>query len=114
MAALRTFEDVLDVVHDEISIQIGFCEMMRLAQTSKALMSSVCSRVIEFDFTDPLEDREPFALRKCQMPHDQVVPLVRRCAGIRHVRLSPFFCEEPDDVILALTKYCKSLRSLDV
>ena len=117
MASLRTFEDVLDVVHDEISIQIGFCEMMRLAQTSKSLMSSVCSRAMEINFAPSLDrDESPRYPYVCPIPLERVVPLVRQCAGLRRVRLSANFCEDeraPDEVILALTGYCESLRSLE-
>ena len=91
MAALRTFEDVLDVVHSEISIQIGFCEMMRLAQTSKSLMSSVCSRAVEINFAPSLDrDESPMYPYVCPIPLERVVPLVRQCAGLRRVRLLQF------------------------
>lgn len=92
------------MVHSEISIQIGFCEMMRLAQTSKSLMSSVCSRAVEINFT--------LSNGKCLVPRNRVAALVRRCAGLRRVRLAGRrYC---DEVILALCAYCTSLRSLEL
>jgi hypothetical protein len=99
-------ERALDAVHDALAPRCSFFEMMRLAQTSKALRSTVCSRARELDakswFVSEVKMRKVSA--------KQLVPLLRRCVGLR--RISLLLPDGGDELILTLAAHCTSLESL--
>ena len=105
----RAFERVLDAVHDVLAEQLGFWQMLRLAQTSPTFLSRVCGRAR--DLSGVYEFHSD--IRKIEVR--QLVALLRRCAGLRTVKMwgwkigGKFVC---DEVMYALAAYCTSLRSL--
>lgn len=104
----RAFERVLDAVQDVLAKQLGFWQMMRLAQTSPTFLSRVCGRARDMSSVHEFHSD----IRKIEVR--QLVALLRRCAGLRTVymcgwNVGKFVC---DEVMYALAAYCTSLRSL--
>jgi len=79
---------------------------MRLALTSNAFLSGVCSRVRTLDLDNA-------HLRGCNsFRESQVTALLRRCDGLRHVCLDEDCPIGQTEFVVALMAYCTSLRSL--
>ena len=112
MAPRRShLERALDAVHDALAPRCGFFEMMRLAQTSKALRSTVCSRARELDDSSwYVRDGEKTSRRKVSAK--QLVPLLRRCVGLRRILL--IVADAGDELILPLAAHCTRLESLAI
>ena len=97
---------VLDAVGDDLVAHLGLFEMMRLALTSNAFLSGVCSRVRTLDLDDA-------HLRGCDgFRENQVTALLRRCDGLRHVCLEDDLPIGQTEFVVALMAYCTSLRTL--
>ena len=109
MAAPRrrsSLQRVLDAVGDDLVAHLGLFEMMRLALTSNAFLSGVCSRVRTLDLDDA-------HLRGCDgFRENQVTALLRRCDGLRYVSMRGDRPLADDQLVVALMAYCTSLRSL--
>jgi hypothetical protein len=104
-------ERALDAVHDALAPRCGFFEMMRLAQTNKALRSTVCSRVRELDNSSwYVCDDGKISYRKVSAK--QLVPLLRRCVGLRRILL--IVADAGDELILPLAAHCTRLESLAI